>query len=853
MTYEEAQQERSSVKILLAKVNASIRLMGFTLDSGSIYKLTNFDFPVINSIEDLGVGLTEVASKAAITEGKFFNDKNNKEFFVHVTGSGNPNGSFLVNSFINFFSNLGISFPIDPGVGSGIDVYWRPLVKSVSKFGVELDNEDQIGLAIEGSGKITFHNDRSYWDSRYEKFNWNEQDVEIFNTFEGLAPSEAKLLYKGKINRRDFSGSTVNFTLKDLVSQIRTEFPLTDLSALVSDRIPNDLLNAKQRRLYGRLFGHKLLSIDQVLDGFPLTGTASATAGSDTITGAGSTYLKEVSPEDILIINEIEVTVEDVTGDSTIILTEDFTGTGGSGLAIKILPTISKKYINRKFLIAGHAVKEPKTTVLAANALNQIRVDDITDFKPDDEIFVGALGSGERVFIDQIFTSINTLKLKQSLAFPPPPGTEVLRFTAQNVRLNGSKLLFDRDYSVDAAAGTLTLKEVAEFNVAPVRLLNGTVIMTSGLRTVTGVDTAFESQLKPGDYIRVKGNFDFFEILAIDSDVALRLRTVSSFTDSGTGQYKPVNNFDENIDTLSADVLGGTVEGTKTGEFFDSASPIVKDILKQVGLTNINITSFDKSRDIAEHQIGLAIPTEFDQVDSPKTRDIINQINFSVLGSLVQNEDFEFEYNILNPTVQSATTFREFDVLTFAVSTDNERIVKTAIVTYLEKEFDFEALNKSFRTQQKTSNIGNHLVKTTRTKTIKTLLVQQESARIFSTRWAFLLELGSSVIRMQTKMQGSRLQVNDVIDLFHEKLFERVGGGKRKLSAIQKIVKNHQDVDIETEDLSNTFNRTGMITENDAPNFDNSSDEQKFFNGFITDNFGLINNDAETFDLNLIW
>jgi len=177
----------------------------------------------------------------------------------------------------------------------------------------------------------------------------------------------------------------------------------------------------------------------------------------------------------------------------------------------------------------------------------------------------------------------------------------------------------------------------------------------------------------------------------------------------------------------------------------------------------------------------------------------------------------------------------------------------SAIINYLNKEHDSLSGDSSFKTSQKTSDVGNYLVRTTKTKTIDTLLVESESARIMANRWAYLLELGSTMIRLRTKMQAARLQVGDLIDLDHEKLYQRTGGGNRKISAIQKIKKNQSEVEIETEDLSNAFNRTGAITANSAPNFDNSTIDEKFYHGFITDNFGMIDNDSDSFGLNLIW
>lgn len=846
-TYEEKQQERSTRKILLAKISATKRLIAWVVHSGPIYKLTGFDISVISSVEESGVALVAVGSLGSVTVGTYFHDSENNILYAHVTGGGDPNGSFIGLTFFNFFSNSGVILPND--LATGFDVYWLPLIKTTSKFGVELDNEDQIGLAIEGAGSISFENDRTYWESRYEKLTWEQQDCLILSTFSGLPGSEAKIIYNGKIAKKAFNSSTVKFDLKDLLSELRGELPLTELTG----KIPPSLQRAKARRVYGRKFGLRATNVDQVLTGYPLTGTITATKDSDVVTGVGTLFFKELSPDDIIVIGGTESTIEDITSDTNIKLTEVFGGVTTSGANHFVTPNISKPYINRKFKLAGHVLREPKTTVVSSKSSTRIEVASVADLIEGDGLFIGALGSGENVTIDRLLPG-NVIKITTALATAPTPGTEVLRPSAQNVRINATKLIFDQDYSVNADLAELTIKEIAEFNRSEIRSVNGTMSMTNGSKIVTGTNTSFQSQLKPGYHIRVKGNFDFFEIMAIDSDTSLRLRVNATITDSGTSQYKPVSNFKEGDDFLSCDIIGTTVNGLKTGALVEKGADIVKHLLGEINLTSlIDTTSFTKAALISEQKLGLVIPEKFDDTTTSKVRDLINQVNQTVLGSLVQNEDFKLEYNILNPATPQVTTFKELDIINFSVVTENDRIVKTAIVRYLKREHDFDSGTDSFQTKQKTSDIGSFLVKTNRTKTIETLFVFEDDARIYANRWSFLLELGSNVIKMATKMQGSRLQVNDIIELFHRKLYERVGGGKRRLGAIQKIEKNHQDVDIETEDLSNSFNRVGIITENSIPNFDNSTDDQKFLNSYITDSFGMINNSEDTHSLNLIW
>lgn len=852
-TFEEEQLKSSSEKITLATVDAAKRIIGFVVESGDVFKLTDFDFAVINSLKEDGTELTEVSNLASVIEDTWFNDRENKILYVNVGVGINPNSVFLHINFRQFFSTVPINGP--NGITTGFDVHWKPLIKSTSKFGVELDNNDQIGLAIDGSGSISFFNDQEFWKPIYDKLIFENKLVFIYSLLGELPLSEAKLIYKGKVSKKSYNSATIRFTLKDLIADLEGEFPLNNISSLATKRVPNALLEAKQRRIYGRVFGHRALNIDQVLDGFPLTGTIAVALNSDILTGTGTLFLKELSPDDILIINDKEFTVEDITSDTSAKITELFSGGTASGISINILPESPKKYISREFFIAGHETRQPETTMNDTGLLNRFSVVSTLDIIEDDEIIVDELGSPEIVNVKRVEQN-GVIRIREALLNPPAIGTTVKRPSVQNVRINDRRLTVLRDYNYNAVTGILTLEEDAEFNVAETRFLSGTSIeFTSGSRVVTGVGTSFKNELKSGDRIAIKGDLTFFEVLIIDSDTSLRLRTTPAFNLTGDGVFKKVNNFDEAQDVLSCDVIGTTIDDLISGELLDTASEIVKDILKRIGIDNlINAASFATAKDISQQKLGVVIPTLFGDTDSIKARELVNRVNKSIFGSLIQNKDFEIEFNILNPgRSQSVETFRTFDVVGFAVDTDIERVVKTALIRYKNQEFDFLSLSESFETKQKTSNIANFIVETKKTKTINTLLVFAKDAVILANRWSFLLELGSSILKIKAKAKAARIEINDVIELFHDKLYERVGGGTRKLSAVQSVSKDGQDVDFETEDLSNAFNRVGSITENGVPSFNNSTDDEKFENSFITDNFGLINNDPETHGLNVIW
>lgn len=850
--YNSAKLKPSSEKITLAKVKAAKRLIAWSVHSGSIYKIENFDFSVIDSITQNGVALTEVTTIASVTAGKWYNDRDNKIIYIRTTDSTHPNGKFLSMKFWNFYSSVPTIAPYN--LSTGKEVFWIPLIKSTSLFGLELDNTEQIGFALEGSGSLNLGNDRDYWDSLYEGYIFEQQPVEIYSHFEGIAYSEAKLIYKGIINAKSFSTNGVSLKLKDNLSQLRAEIELANISELSGALVPEALLNAKQRRIYGKVYGYRPTNIDQVVEGYALSGTVSITAGLNTVTGSGTSFLSHFSPDDRIIIDGEDYTVNTVTSNTVLTINDNFEVTL-SGVTYLIKPELPKTFTNRRWLIAGHECRQPTTTISNVYSLNRIYVNDITDFEEGDEIFVDASG-GEVVTIGQI-NSDGLIILDQNLVVTPVIGTTVTRFCAQNVRINNRKLVYNRDYTIDFTGNvtTLILDEEAEKNVNTVRaILGSNVNFTNGSRAVTGTGTVFTSQLQVDQWIRSSGQFDYFQILSIESDTSLTLRTNATYTQTDSGQYISGTAFDDESDVLTCEIIGTTSDDTSDGTLLRTASDIVKDIITDIGITNINAASFVKSKAVQPAYLGFAIPDKFHETRQLKCRDVINKINVSVFGSLVQNEDFEIEYNILQPRKPSSyLSLREEDILDISIESNNDRVVKTSVINYKNQEYNAESGIPSVASYTKDSDAGTWLVSSMNTKVVDTVLHREKDARLHANRWSFLLELATNKIIIKAKMSASRLQVNDVVFIEHQKLFERTGGGKRKFAAVTSIKKSGTNTEIELDDLANAFNRVCIITPNDAPIFDDSSDKEKSVNGFITDQYGLINNAENTHGLNLIW
>jgi hypothetical protein len=966
-TYAEYQAAPSSEKIILAVIEARRRLLGWVLDSGSIYKLASFDAQRVVSIEDSGTAYVE-GSSASLSAGQYFHDRAAGVLYLRASDSSNPNSRFLVMAEGLYFSNVGISAPYDHGTWGGYEVYYRDGLESTSEFGVELDTENQLGEALEGTGTFSFMNDQEYWRPVFEKKSFSNGRAYAYSWNRDLPITEAKILYRGKISGKTYDEKKITFTLVDGIVELRAPVQLTKLSDIGGARIPTNLYEAFQRRLYGEAQGIRPVSLDQILTGYPLAGTVSnqsyvvtteanyidfiesfggtvksvaVPAGNYTTTslalaiktamqtlsvqtitvsydgstgkwsiqgsglylailwetganvaksigptigfnnssdsgnsntadntsdrpflsdrsakprglvGVGTSFLSKLSPEDQLVIGTETWTVERIESDTQAVLTSDpvLTYTGAS---FQVKPKLPKRYANRTFVIAGHALREPSTTVLGAPNTSQLVLNDATDFEADCDSYI----LGEVIPIRGV-TPGNIVRLDQNLESVPSPGTAIKRLAVTNVHINSQRLDYPTDYTYDAATARLTLDPLAEFNRATEKSLSGTLSFTNASRKVLGVNTGFTSELTANSWIRSRFSSTWYEVLQVISDTELWVRAAANFTASDSAIARDPAVYNESSDVLAVDALGATVDGTTSGEWINTAPDVVKDLLIEAGLgADIDTATFALSRDLAYQRIGLAVPETYDDTTAPIYRDVISAVNKSVFGSLIQTPDFLYQYNVLRPRRVATEALRldEADAITWSVKAQLDKIVKTVRVEYQKREYDYSAGVKSSLFSSNTSKIGDYVAKATAVYDHVSLLVRAADADTLAQRLAFLLSSAYTTVSIMTKLQAARSKISDVIDFSHEKLYQReASSSSRKVGQIRLSKRDAAGSEIQIEDLANAFTRCGTITPSGANNFSNSGEADRLFSGFITDLYGMQNNNADTYGVNRIW
>lgn len=866
MYYNDYRDQPASEKVVLAILNGSKRLAGWSLYSGSIYKLKNIESSVVVSITENGTALIAVGDVGSITAGKYYFDRITKTIYLQSSDSQNPNVHYIVCTIKFWFSNNPIILPND--LNTGFAVEYLPLISKTSSYKVEIDNQiDQLGQMIEGSGSIQFTNDKDFWASRFERITWENNSIVIYSFNRWLASSEAKVIFKGSIQEKKWGLDLVEFSLKDQLNVLRGTIDLPSLGAVSGAKIPFNEYSTKQRLVYGENHGFRPQNIDQIISTGYDTGVTVST-GSVNVLTVSNTFDCIRKNDEIILDDGTErlgqFSVSSVTSQTTFTINRNLSSYEESRISLSglfkvfiIRTSSSKSFTNRRFKISYHAIREAKHQILGVSAPGVLRLSSIDDFE------VGSLleynGGLTRV---RNIIGTDKVRITDPLNQSPAAGDYIKRVSVTDVRINDLELTYLRDYDYDADNGEITLENTAEFNIAPVRVLSGTINYQASSRTITGTNTAFTTELTQESYIEISSTVGlttpiYVRVIQINSDTEIIIDTNAASTVSLTSvRYKRVLNYTHNQDILSITTMGATDDGAKTGNNIKTVPQIVKDVLTKAGLSaSINLTSFTAADEFAPYQVATCYPSNFSERTAPTFRGVINEVNRSVFGVLFQNNDFEFEYTVLRPNkLIGIDVFSERDIIGFSVSSDSADIVKKVTLGYNRKEYNYETTIESFDEINVESNRGKFLIKTDKEFEIKTVLHNEDDATMMANRWSYLLSYSRGSLEINTKLQAVLLSVTDSIEIDHRFIYKQLGFSlQRQAAQVMASRKNGYDVSINAENLSSTYATTAIISEDDSVSYGTALESQLVYYGFITDNFGLLNNEQETIDLNLIW
>ncbi len=315
-------------------------------------------------------------------------------------------------------------------------------------------------------------------------------------------------------------------------------------------------------------------------------------------------------------------------------------------------------------------------------------------------------------------------------------------------------------------------------------------------------------------------------------------------------QYKSYVFSNESV--LSLDVYG---KSNSAGTLIKTAPEIVLDILETAGMQNfIDYSNFATANDYFNEELAFCIPEKFnDKATNLTFRDVINKVNASVLGVLLQDNNFKLQYSQLKPSSRGLVMFNETDIIDFSIEGTNKNIIQKALCEYEVKEYDIATKESSVRVVSKESKSAEYINGVSGSRVFTSYLVNEVDAQRLVNRWSFLLEQSSGSLTFTTKLSAIELQVGSVIQVNHPKFYVRFGGESLvKLLMVEAVRKTSRGVEVVCIDLSNAFNRVAKITDS-VLRFQDANDETRLIAGYISDAEGSIDNLPESYNVNLIW
>src|SRR5690606_16222734 len=150
----------------------------------------------------------------------------------------------------------------------------------------------------------------------------------------------------------------------------------------------------------------------------------------------------------------------------------------------------------------------------------------------------------------------------------------------------------------------------------------------------------------------------------------------------------------------------------------------------------------------------------------------------------------------------------------------------------------------TFKSYIRESDNAKFLIETSKEKTVETYITNEAHARMIGNRWAFILSDSMGRFSFNTKLQGATVNVGAVVVIELVRLFSGMGvNSKRRLFLVESVRKNGFNVNIECVDLGNLFNKIACISDISST-YDTATDDEKLYAGFITDAYGMQDNDS---------
>ena len=837
-----------SEKLTLVHIHARKRLYTFS-GSGPIYsKVVPF---FVYQIKQNNRYVNRVNSEAELVAGTFYYDITSSTLYTHLHSDANPKEVELIVTYRLFYSDVGITTTWDLQDVSE-SVFYDGRVKSSPGYDHKI-GIDQALTSLIGSGTLNLLCPDGDLDEIFDTLIFENQTVDIYSWNRTLDPSQAKRLYTGKITNKQFNTNQLSFTIKDQLYDLLSAPKVEVYSDL--DQVSDSVKGQYKRLVYGRVDGLRGQSIDQIVNGYQITGTVSGTAISTTLTGSGTLFLTEVFQNDEIIIGTQSFTVEAIISNTELILNEEPTF-AFTGIVPSVKPDRASTTKNRNYVFAGHPCAKVTRQIVAVKQLNRITVNNTDGLFEGD--FIEIEETSERIEIKNIAPG-NIVVLRQNIILRPTIGTNVIRQPIQNVYIENTIIPANKFNIINTPYCQVQIDSDVEFQIAKEKNTTYTLNFTNGSRVVTyteGGDINLGEEFQPMDYIKPNHPTytTYFQISYIEGNNIYLTSNFSNGTTTETVDYKTPN-FITDDTIISCDILGKTVNGLESGEWITNAAQVNYDILTSLNITNLNVTSFTNGEIDANQLVSLTIPYQFNDKSLPNVKTILDDLNKSVNASLTLDTQLRLKFKVVNVFVEDELPIiNDFDVISWSITSTNGKLYNKVNSKYRFTDTDLSTLDNGSKLVTFDSVFVNRYIETGTTFENELKLYKQIEAEISTHRTAYYNRLSVATLTLKTDLRLEYLELGEVIVVDFSRLYKRFGDNlsRKKVMLIVGKTVTTQGITFSLSDLGNTFNTSSYITPNDAPDWTTATEADKLIYGYITDNQGIVNDEENTANTHLI-
>jgi hypothetical protein len=517
------------------------------------------------------------------------------------------------------------------------------------------------------------------------------------------------------------------------------------------------------------------------------------------------------------------------------------------------VPSIANPEFNRSFFVADHAISQSNSTITNMTQLNRFEVADISNFELGDTIKIsGDAFSIFNISGNQIQTSINATQLY-------PIGSIVTKEPITKVFINGKGTdINDLLSLVNITDCTFNLSTIAEFNVATNKITqDNSFTFANGNRSVVYTGIAdLSNTYQERDWIKAEGDADstFMRIVDIVGNTIRCDVGYSGTTGSSHNVVKRRPDYITDDSAVSINCLGRTVDGTAEGALIKTGSDVVKQLLIDIDLEDdLDVVSFDTASIDNNMRMSIVLPYEPNK-QSPKVKDIINNVNQTVFGSLSLKQDLTLGYFVTSAErLDSIQVIKDDDIIKWSMTGKSTNSYQRVLGNYKFVDFDNSKLDS-----------GNSLVDVKSDRIIdydisnkevdRTFRVYRQSdAQELAERFIHQTEQTLLEVKISSDIRLSNIEIGDRVRLDLIRFINQpsIGDSQRVFSVIG-IKKNFNKIDITLTDLGNLYNRSAVFSSDTTPDYSASTSDDRRFNSYFTDDNGLITTYDESKDTNLI-